>query len=243
MRNRSLTVPVLVLALSSGCVGKLGPIQQQSDSFEVDEAIHTIVLDGSSGDTFVQGGADVVSVSRYAEWRGDTPDVDAYVQDGVLYLSDGCDSWGWCSVEHMIDVPAGVSLKLRVGSGDMDVYAIDGDVTLDTGSGDVRAQRVTGDLVIDVGSGDISGDDLSGDSFFGQTGSGDVVMRFSEPPSLVDLETGSGDVLLEVPQADYNLDLDTGSGDIDLDGVQDASGADRHLRVSTGSGDIDIIAR
>jgi len=244
MRTRFLTVPaIFALAISSGCGAGFGPLQSQSDSFDVDQAIHTIVLDGSSGDTVIQGGADVVSVSRYAEWRGETPDVEAYVQDGVLYLSDGCDSWGWCSVEHTLEVPSDVSLQLRVGSGDMDVYAVNGDVLLDTGSGDVRMQHLSGALTVNVGSGDIDGDDLGGASFLGETGSGDVELRYSEAPDLVDLHTGSGDVFLEVPDADYDLDLDTGSGDVSLDGVQDSGGANRLLRISTGSGDIDIIAR
>lgn len=241
MRTRFLIVPALI-ALTAGCDGKFGYEYEQEDSFEVTEEVHTVILDGGAGDNYVLGGQyDTVQVTRRAQWRGDTPEVDAYVQDGVLYLSDGCEGWGWCEVDHEIILPADVDLNLRVGSGDMELNTINGDVRLNTGSGDVYLNQVTGALDVEVGSGDIEGGALALTSFYGQTGSGDVNLRYTQAPDLVDLRTGSGDVMLDLPEANYALDLDTGSGDIMLNNVQDNTGSEKLLRVSTGSGDISIL--
>jgi hypothetical protein len=232
-------IPVLLLT-GAGCV--TGPLTTHSDAFEVSEPIHTIVVDSTSGDVSVRAG-DAVTVERYAEWRGDTPDVSAEVQGGVLYLDDGCDGWGICSVEHVITAPADVQLDILVGSGDVEISGMKAGAAVETGSGDVRLQSLGGEALVIVGSGDVEGEDLSLRALECETGSGEVWLDYAVPPELTRIETGSGDVVLDLPEGIYDLDLQTGSGDIDIDDIDDSASSENKIYVSTGSGDIEIYGR
>jgi DUF4097 and DUF4098 domain-containing protein YvlB len=131
-------------------------------------------------------------------------------------------------------------LRIRTGSGNVDLRTASGDVGLATGSGDITAGGVDGsrlrletgsgtvtlrdakapDVHIETGSGNIDVTATSGDVLSFETGSGDVDVALVSTFSSAHIETGSGDVTLKVPPTlGAEVDLDTGSGDIDLGGL------------------------
>ena len=143
-------------------------------------------------------------------------------------------------------------LTVDVGSGNVDVADVDGDrIVLDTGSGNVRAQSLRGRVVIDTGSGNVDVDRVEGELRV-DTGSGNIeVGLHSNTASVID--TGSGGATVRLPRgADLDVDLDGSSVRID-DALGFSGDLERNrargrigrggptLRVNTGSGSIRLV--
>ncbi|MGB3544694.1 DUF4097 family beta strand repeat-containing protein [Rubrivirga sp.] len=143
-------------------------------------------------------------------------------------------------------------LTVDVGSGNVNVEDVDGDrIVLDTGSGNVRAELLRGNVRIDTGSGNVEVDRVEGELSV-DTGSGNVeVGLHSNTASRID--TGSGGATVRLPRgADLDIDLDGSSVRID-DGLGFSGDQERDrargrigrggptLRVNTGSGTIRLV--
>lgn len=131
-----------------------------------------------------------------------------------------------------ISIPERFDVLVDVGSGDVSVESVAGDLRVDTGSGDVSVQRVRGGaIVIDTGSGDVQATTLAGSAIRIDTGSGDVDVQTVEGPLTVD--TGSGSV--SVRSADGPITVDTGSGSVSVVMRRVAP-----ARIDTGSGSVTL---
>jgi hypothetical protein len=136
----------------------------------------------------------------------------------------------WADVEVL--VPAGRTLVVKHGVGEIGAESVDGDLTLDTNAGSVTVRSIGGKLVVDTGSGRVSGEDLSGEATI-DTGSGGVdVVRFTGDE--LNIDTGSGSV--EIEQIDTReLVVDTGSGSVRAAAIRTDS-----ANLDTGSGGITL---
>lgn len=131
-----------------------------------------------------------------------------------------------------ISIPERFDALIDMGSGDVSVESLTGDLRVDTGSGDVDVQRVRGGtIVLDTGSGDVQATSLAGSAIRIDTGSGDVDVQTVEGPLTVD--TGSGDVAIR--SADGAVNVDTGSGDVSI-----AMRRVAEARIDTGSGSVTL---
>lgn len=172
-----------------------------------------------------------------------------------------------------VRIPERFDASIDVGSGDVRLERLAGDLTLDTGSGEIRIGSVSGgEIRIDTGSGDVEAERLDGSSVHIDTGSGEVRIGYLAGRSSID--TGSGDVEVSV-DGGHDLEVSTGSGeveitlprsagaelainsrDVDIDRDFDFNGrSDRsstrgtlgaggsRIAVSTGSGDVSLRAR
>lgn len=153
----------------------------------------------------------------------------------------------WADVEIM--VPAGGTLNVNHGvgeinaagvrgnlrldthSGSIEVARIEGDVLVDTGSGHVNAAEITGKLNVDTGSGHVEIEECRGRSILIDTGSGHVTLRAVDTPELF-VDTGSGHVRASEIRAD-DVVIDTGSGQVELSLDRMGEG---EFNVDTGSG-------
>jgi hypothetical protein len=109
------------------------------------------------------------------------------------------------------------SLDAHVGSGDMDVRRVPGEVAASIGSGDAGFQDI-GVLKVDsVGSGDLVANGVRGDVRIGRIGSGDATLK--QVVGGVDVGSiGSGDLAVNGVGRDLRV-RSIGSGDIDHHGV------------------------
>lgn len=151
-------------------------------------------------------------------------------------------------------VPAGRTVAVHLGVGEVDATNIEGNLVVDTrsgridasslrgsarlatGSGTVQLQGAEGDVVIDTGSGGIRVAEVSGSRLSVDTGSGSVD-GLNLASADVEIDTGSGSVDLSGVRAD-RLGVDTGSGGIS---VAEADVAD--LDLDTGSGSVRVAVR
>lgn len=130
-----------------------------------------------------------------------------------------------------VELPAGSSLDLDSGSGDVNVTGRPGALRARTGSGDVTVEEAD-DARVEAGSGDVHLAALRGGSV--TAGSGDI--HLGEASGRVHLRTGSGDIV--VSEFEGDLTAASGSGDIHCPEVTGGS-VDAH----TGSGDVTVGVR
>jgi hypothetical protein len=134
------------------------------------------------------------------------------------------------SISYELAVPANTSVRVRTGSGRIEIPALHGHVEARTGSGRIALGPIRGAVVAETGSGPIevlgAGGGLSA-----RTGSGSILGQDLSGP--VQAVTGSGRIEIRFAGAG-DADLETGSGRIDVAGI------DGGLRVHTGSGSVTV---
>jgi DUF4097 and DUF4098 domain-containing protein YvlB len=129
-------------------------------------------------------------------------------------------------------VPAGRTVAVQLGVGEVHASNIDGRLLVDTRSGPVVASQLRGHARLGTGSGRIELDGAEGDVRL-ETGSGSI--RASDiAGERLSLDTGSGNVTASDIRSTF-LDIDTGSGSVQVAGVR----AER-VGIDTGSGSVRI---
>ena len=106
-------------------------------------------------------------------------------------------------------VGALASVRLKTGSGDVELERVDGPLVVDSGSGDIRCHEAGAEIRIKSGSGDVDLGDVRGTTGI-STGSGDVVIGVAHERTVI--KTGSGD--LELKRSEADVSLTTASGDL-----------------------------
>ncbi len=130
-----------------------------------------------------------------------------------------------------LEIPRRFNAVLDLGSGNVQVASLEGDLAVDVGSGNVRVEDVTGgDIVLDTGSGNVQARSLRGDVRI-DTGSGNVQVERVEGELVID--TGSGNV--SVGRVDGEAAVDTGSGSVSMT-LHSAS----ETAIDTGSGGVTL---
>ncbi|MEM1115253.1 MAG: DUF4097 family beta strand repeat-containing protein [Bacteroidota bacterium] len=130
-----------------------------------------------------------------------------------------------------VEIPRRYSADIDVGSGNVEVASLDGDLLVDIGSGNLRVADVEGNRIeLDTGSGNVQARTLAGDVSI-DTGSGNVQVDRVDGP--LEADTGSGNI--EVGEVRGTADVSTGSGRIAF--ALDAAHASQ---LSTGSGSITV---
>ncbi|GAA5141344.1 hypothetical protein GCM10023340_02910 [Nocardioides marinquilinus] len=122
------------------------------------------------------------------------------------------------------------NLRARSGSGEVTLQHVGGACLVETGSGDTEIERVDGSLRVKSGSGDVEVGH-AGAEVTVSTGSGDVALGETGGPTAV--KTGSGD--LKVGTARTDVGLSTGSGDLEIGSVSAG-----RVQVKGASGDVRV---
>lgn len=129
-------------------------------------------------------------------------------------------------VQLVLDVPAGMDVRVTTTSGEVDIEGMAGALELRTTSGDVGVRRTDGSLRVESTSGDVDASGIARARI--STSSGDVFVNGAAGP--VHLSTASGD--LTVNGARDSLSLQASSGDLQ------AEDSPRSLDARTSSGEI-----
>ncbi|MCZ4122432.1 DUF4097 family beta strand repeat-containing protein [Streptomyces sp. H39-S7] len=240
-RSAVLIVSALVLgAALTGCDGVSfhgSPEHKSVDDAKVAGPVSAVEVGKGSGDVRIRPGAGGgVTIHRTVRYHGDgKPTPGQKVENGTLTFTDGCDD---CSIDYELTVPAGASVKVSTGSGDVDVQGV-ASANLKTGSGDIDVSGVAGALTTWAGSGDLTGTGLGGADVSATASSGEIRLTFVKAPQKVAIKASSGDVTVHVPGGPYATDVSTGSGDEHVSVPADPSATAR-IQVRTGSGDVTL---
>lgn len=135
------------------------------------------------------------------------------------------------SIDYEITVPTETRVHSRLGSGDMQVSGLQGDLSLESGSGDVVLNHITGNIQLHSSSGDVRAQAICG-PFLAEASSGDIRLE-EEAKGDVSVHTGSGNI--EITGVNGGLKVVAGSGDVSIDGTPSAN-----WDAQTGSGNLSL---
>ena len=134
--------------------------------------------------------------------------------------------------EWTLEIPDGLELEFKTGSGNIEVVGLEINVLAKSGSGNIEMTDVTGEFRMNTGSGNIDLANVKGDNQ-GNTGSGNIRLDRVEGNS--DFNTGSGSI--RGRSVSGAMDFNTGSGNITIDGAT----IQGNSRMNTGSGNAEVI--
>ncbi|WP_248960284.1 DUF4097 family beta strand repeat-containing protein [Sphaerisporangium perillae] len=213
-----------LLLTGCGLTDIAAPTKEEKNVYDVTEKTPVLHVESGSGEILVtESDRTGFHVTETLHWKSDKPVTRHPVEGDTLKLGYDCPNENWtCDVDYAIEVPRGVQVKLKTGSGDITLRALSGRFDADTGSGTIDANG------------------LGGKQAVAKTGSGDVDLRFTAVPDNVDVRTGSGTGVVHVPQGAYDVNLSTGSGEKKID-VTDDDSSSRSIVVKTGSGDAKVL--
>lgn len=198
---------------------------EREESFTVDEQVAALSVDVGSGNISVRG------------TDGDTTEVVAWIHGEHCLLERGWKA-GTLSLESRLAEGAGLRRRCDI---DLDIVLPAGaSVAIDTGSGNVELDGLAGELDVDTGSGNVEAQNVGSAVAGVHTGSGNVRARFTAPPDAISVDTGSGNIRIQVPSDRYHLETDSGSGRVNITGVISDPTALRFLDLDTGSGNLEV---
>ncbi len=237
-----LLLTVLALALATSGVwywlGGSSPTYVTAEEQSYQHPIDRLVLDLDVGAVTLTGTTDpgTVQVTRsFTYSQRHRPVATETWQGNALHVEPPrCvpDSGG-CSAEYTIRLPAGTSVDVTTGGGDISTHGITGDQRLDTGFGTVRVAGSGRTLDIDNRAGDIIGTRLAATDTVVST-NGQIALDYLTVPTALDATSNGGDIDVAVPRAGDGADayrVDTGDAvhknDATVDVAQDPAG--RHV--------------
>ncbi|MEV4927520.1 DUF4097 family beta strand repeat-containing protein [Streptomyces roseoverticillatus] len=236
-RLRLLTA-VTTAALAAGGISACGMLRKSfNDDTTVTQKITSVRLDTGSGGVTLHGkeGTTAVSLHRYVEYGGDRPEGATHrIENGVLVLG-GCGDD--CSVAYTVDLPAGIPVTGETSSGAVSASRT-GAVKVRTGSGAIDLDGVNGPVEVQAGSGAITGKALKGGPVVAKTSSGAIDLTMAAAQD-VRAGAGSGAVTVTTPDERYHVTAESDSGGKDIAVHDDPSGTHR-LDLTTGSGAITV---
>jgi DUF4097 and DUF4098 domain-containing protein YvlB len=172
------------------------------------------------------------------------PKLQVRPEGARVEVSGGCPeiTFGHCEADIIVAVPAGTSVRVQAGSGDITADNLSGNVDLHSSSGDVAGRGLSGFSVqLRSNSGDITAAEIRAAHVVTRTASGDVVADLERAPESVDARSNSGDVAVLVPPGDelYRVEAETDSGDRNV-GVAMSTRAESVIEARTNSGDVNV---
>lgn len=215
-----------------------------------------------AGDVRVVRGDDGrVDIERRLQWVR-APRVDERWDGDTLRITVDCPGglFNFCSVDHVVQAPAGATIETNTSAGDIAVEQIDGGLGLTSSAGDIAGADAQGTVSADTDSGNItisgaadaltartSSGDIDADALTStvndvSTRAGDVGLQFAAAPDRVLANTSSGDVTVIVPRGEaaaYRVQTDTSSGSQDVTVDQDTS-SPRAIEAETRAGDVTV---
>ncbi|MCT2592746.1 DUF4097 domain-containing protein [Streptomyces sp. N2-109] len=221
----ALLVAVATLATSCSLIPDEGKTSKSAYSLDVDDT-KALTVDTKGGDIEVVAAdsrSDAIRVIERYEWDEQKPRTEHGQQNGRLTLqSDDCgDAERTCDVDYEVRVPAGTSLHLKSGGGDMKVSGMSGTVKAATQGGDIHV------------------DDSSSRRVTAHSEGGDLLGAFTDSPSRVSFTSAGGDIDVRLPTGSYAVDATTAGGDRNVT-VPSKDTSDRHIKAHTDGGDVAV---
>ena len=207
--------------------------------------IDAIVVRSERGDVeLVPGRGLSVRVRETRHYLLKQPTLERDVRGGTLTLDAHCEgAIVTCVSDLRVSVPAGATVRLDVGSGDVDARGIDvGEARLRSDSGDLRLELIGRQQRVRArtDSGDIDVRARDARVIDAQTDSGDVVVAASARPRRIRAVADSGNVRVVVPAGAYATTPKTDSGNVTEDGIFRNDRAASAIEARTDSGDVTL---
>jgi Putative adhesin len=208
--------------------------------------IDEVVVRSGTGDVeLVPGRGLSVRVRETRHYLFTQPTLERAVRHGTLTLEARCGATlgVTCESDLRVSVPAGATVRLDVGAGDVDARGIDaGEARLKSDSGDLRLELIGRQQRVRArtDSGDVDVRVRDARLIDAQTDSGDVIVAASARPRRIRAVTDSGNVRIVVPAGQYATTPKTDSGNVTVDGISRNDRATSAIEARTDSGDVTL---
>ncbi|MFC4118845.1 DUF4097 family beta strand repeat-containing protein [Nonomuraea zeae] len=228
-RTTVITGLLALAALSAGC-GVVGPLDEETASYDVADKVAALQVEADSGTVeVVESDRQGIHVTEQLSWRKNKPEPSHEVQGDTLVLKFKCaTTWGLgsgaasCEVSYKVEVPKGLRVKVRSDSGTLTLKNLSGGLEASSDSGTIEASGLAGKQVVT------------------RTDSGDMTLAFTGQPDKVATTTDSGRTVVRVPSGPYNIVARTDSGDKKIEAAADSS-AQRSIELTSDSGDLEVV--
>ncbi|MFG3286578.1 DUF4097 domain-containing protein [Streptomyces sp. NPDC048111] len=233
----SLTALAVVALGACGSMDAMGDTTFKDDA-KLKDRITAVRIDGRADGFRVRGKNKLTqaSVHREVTYRGKSKPQDPTfrVDNGVLVLG-GCA--GHCSVDYVVDVPAGVPVTGTTRAGRLSLSSV-GQVQVSTDDGGVKVRGATGPVDIRTSNGAIDADGLKGANTTATTSNGSISLS---PDTAQDItaRSSNGSITVTAPRAPYRVSARTSHGRQAL-GIPDDPSAPHHLTLTSANGGITL---
>lgn len=196
--------------------------------------IKSIRLSTASGNgTIKKSSSNEVKVKLRYTYDDDVYEPSFEQKGDRLYIEEDFKRSRWTRgyAEWTLEVPDGIDLEFKTGSGNIEVAGVNIELNSNTGSGNIEVEEVTGNVRANTGSGNITLIDIDGDAR-ANTGSGSI--RLTSVKGDANFNTGSGNIRGNGVEGEFRMN--TGSGNIDITGAIITGSSS----FSTGSGTTEV---
>jgi hypothetical protein len=240
---------VTVIALAWVLVQSVGVLARTSDEVDVrDEAegVRGLVVDVGAGTVEVRGtDRDEVVVTGTVTSGLTATRHSERIEDDRFVVRSRCTGGPlstFCSVDHVIEVPADMPVLVRSSETTVSLVGLTGSVDVSTSNQGIEATDLSGadvDLVTSNAAVRLRG--ASSAVTRVETSNAAVELSFVDPVDLVEVRTSNGAVRIEVPDTSdaYAVDLDTSDGTASAD-VRTDPAATRRISAATDNEDISV---
>jgi hypothetical protein len=219
--HRVAVSALAAVALVSMAACSAGPTTADEQSYEINERVNALVVDGQAAVVTVEAGEGPVTVTEVYRYADDRPRTSHRLDGATLRLTDtGCQNDEWrCEVEFRVRVPSATTATVTAKAGAVKVNGLTGNVTVTTEAGAIEANGLAGDEVTIT------------------TQAGAASLEFVEAPTLVKASTQLGAVDVRLPSGTaYAVDVATTVGTSDVSVRRDAASAHRiQLKTEVGA--------
>ncbi|MCF1598176.1 DUF4097 family beta strand repeat-containing protein [Streptomyces muensis] len=200
-----------------------------------DSALEIVAADGNKAGT--------VEVTRWFQGSvaiGSDPKVTWSMKDDRLVLREKCSGMiADCSSKHRIEVPRGVTVKVKDGDGSVRARGFEEALSVYTGDGSVHVTDSSGPLDLRTGDGSVRVSDVSSRQVKARTGDGSVRLELGTVPDRVETRSGDGSVTIELPRSTYDVTTQTGDGSVDVTVPRDNTSS-HAVSARTGDGNVTV---
>lgn len=255
-------VVVLVAGLSACGASAGDDTDPDHRSFDLQSRTLTVDSDDSALEIVAadENPAGKIEVTRWFQGSvvvGKEPRATWSMRDDRLVLRLKCSGFVVdCSAKHRIEVPRGITVKVRDDDGSVRAHGFRDPLNIRTRDGSVRVTDTTGPLNIRTGDGSVrvtdttgplrmrTGDgsiraDVSSRDVRTHTGDGSVRLELGAVPDRVESRSGDGSVTIALPKAAYRVTTETGDGGVDVSVPRDESSS-HVVSAHTGDGKVTV---
>jgi hypothetical protein len=191
--------------------------------------------------------AATVHLNRSWSWSfGEPTTRQRKVGDRLVVSSSGCTFTPGlgCTGSVELEVPRGVTLRLRTDNSGLTLRGLTGDIDASTSNGSVEGSGLTGRLRLHTSNGHIEATDLRTTQVDASTSNGAVRLGFTIAPTTVVASTSNGSAEVLVPRdgTAYRVDATTSNGANQVT-VPTDSLADRTIDAHTSNGAVRVLDR
>jgi hypothetical protein len=211
-----LGVPVALAVIAGGAFSLVQSVGKSSFpvSYTVPLRDGGLTLNLNGGEATVRGdGTSAGSARVHGTVNYDLARPAVRVSAGTLGLACPGIDMGNCSLSGTVDAPAGATLTVNSGGGDLSASGLAAPDTLDSDGGTLTVTGDTADLTATSGGGDITVGQVSGARVNLSSDGGAVTGAMVTAP-LVTVGSGGGDVTLTLTSVPHRVQVDSDGGTV-----------------------------